>query len=499
MRCDNENQIQRNMRKLFLTLCLFVLTCCAINAQQVFDVKLWEGGMPNTNGIDSQPEDKSKGNYAPEMRVFLPDSGSATGRMVIACPGGGYSHLSLDNEGYNWAPYFNKLGIAYAVLKYRMPRGNREVPISDAVRAFRLAHEHASQWHINPYDIGIMGFSAGGHLASTIATHTDFDVRPAFQILFYPVISMDAARTHKGSVVGFLGNQRNNQNLIVEFSNEKQIQRHITPPAIIFLSNDDEAVPPITNGLAYYSALQTNSVNASLHIFPSGGHGWGYRSTFVWHQQMLDELTAWLKHLKAPNSNAVKVACIGNSITDGAGIFMNDMNGYPAQLQQLLGSGYLVKNYGRSARTLLRKGDRPYMNEYVWRDCQVFNPDIVIIKLGTNDSKALNWKYKDDFSKDLQAMIDTLKSLPAHPKILLAYPIKAYDDNPHGIQDSVIVNGIIPILKKVAKKNKLSIIDLHTPFEGHREYFQGDGVHPNSKGAGAMAQIIKDAILNLKK
>lgn len=483
------------MKKTFLTICLFVMACCSAIAQQVFDVKLWENGMPNTNGIDNQPEDKGKGNYYPEMKVFLPDPATATGRMVLACPGGGYSHLALDHEGYNWAPYFNKQGIAYAVLKYRMPRGNRNVPMSDAIQAMRLIRKNATAWHINPYDVGIMGSSAGGHLASTIATHTDFDARPDFQILFYPVISMELNKTHKGSVIGFLGDKRNDKDSVQAFSNERQVRRHVTPPAIILLSNDDGAVPPVTNGIAYYSALHRNGIDASLHVYPTGGHGWGFRSSFEYHQQMLDELTAWLKHLKAPLPNARRVACIGNSITDGAGIFMGDTYGYPARLQQMLGNGYVVKNYGRSGRTLLNKGDHPYMNEYVWKDCRNFNPDIAIIKLGTNDSKPFNWEHKADFAKDLQAMVDTLKSYPSHPEIFLVYPLKAYPNRYH-IQDSVIANGIIPIIKKVAKKNKLKTIDLYTPFTGHEEYLQkGDGVHPNTTGTQKMAEIIKEAIL----
>lgn len=484
------------MKKLFFTLCFLALACISSMAQQVFDVKLYEHGLPNTNGIDNQPENKEKGNYYPELRVFLPDAASATGRMVVACPGGGYSHLALDHEGYDWASYFNKQGIAYAVLKYRMPRGNREVPLSDGVQAMRLVRENASKWHVNPYDVGIMGSSAGGHLASTIATHTDVDVRPDFQILFYPVISMDITKTHKGSVNGFLGDKKNDKQLVTLYSNDRQIQRHITPPAIILLSNDDAVVPPVTNGIAYYSALQRNGVDASLHVYPDGGHGWGFRENFAWHRQMLDELTAWLKHLSAPKPDAVKVACIGNSITDGAGVFMPDKNGYPAQLQQMLGDGYYVRNFGKSGRTMLQKGNRPYMKEYVWHDCQVFNPDIAVVKLGTNDSKAINWAYKDGFAGDLQSMVDTLKSLPSHPHIILAYPIKAYDGNRYKIRDSVMVNEIIPIIKKVARKNKLETVDLRTPFIGHEEYLQpGDGVHPNPAGDKVMAETIRNIIL----
>ena len=127
----------------------------------------------------------------------------ATGRAVVACPGGGYSHLAVDHEGYDWAPYFNKQGIALIVLKYRMPNGDRTLPISDAEAAMKIVRDSADVWNLNPRDIGIMGSSAGGHLASTIATHAKPELRPDFQILFYPVITMDKSYTHMVPITAF--------------------------------------------------------------------------------------------------------------------------------------------------------------------------------------------------------------------------------------------------------------------------------------------------------
>ncbi len=487
------------MRKSLAILAFMALGCGSLSAQtaRMFNVKLWPEGMPNTNGIDRQPEDIKKANYQPEIRVYIPQN--ATGRTVIACPGGGYTHLALDNEGYNWAPYFNAQGITYIVLKYRMPHGNREVPLSDGMKALKMAHDSAAVWHINPNDIGIMGSSAGGHLASTLATHTDADLRPDFQILFYPVISMDIHKTHQGSVKGFLGKDQNNKEWVKEFSNDQHVRRHITPPTILLLSNDDEAVPPVTNAIAYYSALRKNSVYTAMHVYPVGGHGWGF-SKLPCKEDMLEDLTDWLKALPSPKQDAVRVACVGNSITDGSGLDMKDPKAYPGQLQQLLGQGYIVRNYGVSGRTQLANGNAPYIREYAWKDCLKFNPQVVVVKLGSNDSKPWNWdKYGKEYRDDLQKMVDELKALPSKPRILLAYPIKAFDGNRYQIRDSVIVNGIIPVIKKVAKKNKLQVIDLHTPFEGHEEYLQkGDGVHPNPKGAKVMAEIVKKALLEKK-
>ena len=427
-----------------------------------------------------------------ELTCYLPQN--PTGRAVVDCPGGGYSHLAMDHEGHQWAEYFNRQGIAFFVLKYRMPKGDRNIPLSDAYQAMRTVRDSAAVWHINKEDVGIMGFSAGGHLASSVSTHAEYDARPNFSILFYPVISMDERITHKGSCVNFLGEERKtNPQLVKEWSNDKAVRRHLTPRAIILMSSDDEVVPPVTNGVAYYSAMRNEGNECTMHVYPTCGHGWGFSPGIPFHEQMLNDLTSWLNHFQGPKEDAVRVACIGNSITDGHGIGMAPVNGYPAVLQKKLGEGYLVKNFGVSARTMMNKGDLPYMNELAWRDAQAFNPNIVVIKLGTNDSKTHNWVHgADEFRQSMQAMIDTLKALPSKPKIYLCSPIPAFKDS-WTINDSVIVNGEMPIIKKLAKKNKCQFIDLHTSYT-YGDMMQNDGIHPNAKGAAKMADIIFDAI-----
>lgn len=424
------------------------------------------------------------------LACYLPQN--PTGRAVVDCPGGGYSHLSMVNEGSDWVSYFNEKGIAYFVLKYRMPNGDRQIPLSDAYNAIKTVRDSADAWHINPYDVGIMGFSAGGHLASTVSTHAPWECRPNFSILFYPVISMDERVTHKGSCVGFLGEGRHDKELVKQFSNDRQVRCHTTPPAIILLANDDRAVPPVTNGVAYYSAMRNQGNECSMYIYPTGGHGFGFRSNFKYHDQMLNDLSTWLEHLKMPAKDAIRVACVGNSITEGYGIAMSSQLGYPAQLQKLMGDQYQVRNFGVSAHTMLNKGDMPYMNRPEWEYAKAFNPQVVIVKLGTNDSKPWNWQHGKEFGKDLQQMIDELKALPAKPTIYLATPLKIFD-NPYQINDTIVTNEIIPIINKVAKKNKLSIIDLHEKIL-NKEMFKSDGVHPNEKGTAEMAKIIADVI-----
>ena len=429
----------------------------------------------------------------PSLRVFLPAPELATGRAVVACPGGGYSGLAVNHEGYDWAPYFNKQGIALIVLKYRMPKGDRTLPISDAEAAMKMVRDSADVWNLNPNDIGIMGSSAGGHLASTIATHAPEALRPNFQILFYPVITMDKSFTHMGSHDNLLGKDAS-ADLEKEFSNEKQVTKE-TPRAFIVYSDDDKVVPP-ANGVNYYLALNKKGVPSVLHIYPTGGHGWGIREDFLYKSEMQNELTSWLRSFKAPRKDAVRVACIGNSITFGAGIKNRSRDSYPSVLARMLGDNYWVKNFGVSARTMLNKGDHPYMNEPAYKNALAFNPNIVVIKLGTNDSKSFNWKYKADFMKDAQNMINAFKGLPSQPKIYLCYPSKAYLTG-DGINDDFITKEIRPLIKKLANKNDLSVIDLHTAMDGMPELFP-DRIHPNEKGAQVMAKAVYQSISALK-
>ena len=248
----------------FLLSLLFVVTSIlSASAQKpkVFD--LWPNGCPTAS---ENPQDTAR------VWLYLPKAEKSTGRSVVICPGGGYSHLAMNHEGHEWAPFFNNMGIAVMVLKYRMPHGNWQVPVEDAEEAVRMLRRNASLWNIKPDDIGIMGSSAGGHLASTIATRSRGDAAPNFQILFYPVITMDPSFTHRGSHDNLLGKDVKKKTER-EFSSDQQVTR-VTPRAFITLSDDDAVVLP-ANGTNYYLECYRHDVPASLHIYPSGGHGWG--------------------------------------------------------------------------------------------------------------------------------------------------------------------------------------------------------------------------------
>lgn len=189
-----------------------------------------------------------------------------------------------------------------------------------------------------------------------------------------------------------------------------------------------------------------------------------------------------------------KVACIGDSITYGSRIENREENSYPAQLQNLLGTEWLVGNFGNSGATLLKKGSKPYWNQKEFDNAKNFNPDIVIIKLGTNDSKPKNIKYKENFIKDYIDLINVFNELPSKPKIYICLPVPSFPGNSE-ITDKVLVKDIIPGIKKVARKTNTELIDLYKPFKKDASLFP-DKIHPNKEGAGKIATLIYKVLLN---
>lgn len=417
----------------------------------------------------------------------------------MLCPGGAYRFLSFEKEGTHWAEFFNQQGIACFVLRYRLPQGNPDTPIGDACQAIRTIRDSASVWGINPYDVGIMGFSAGGHLAATVSTKAPFDARPNFSILVYPVISMLPQKTHRGSMENLLGKHKDDEQWQKAYSAEQNVDHYATPPALLLLSNDDRAVNPVNNAIAYYTAMRKAGNECTMHIYPDGDHGWGYASWFKYHDEMLGDITSWLHRLPSPGRDGVRVACIGNSITRGACIDMSSKYSYPAQLQKLLGNGYYVRNFGHSGAWTLKKGITPYVTVGAWQFAKAFLPDIAVVKLGTNDSDTTYWRqYGKDFEKDMQDIIDTLKTLPSHPRILLCTPITMLRSESPRHSEEVIVNSIIPKILKIAKKNQLQVVDLHSQISDVNLY-SSDRLHPNNKGAAEIARIISEAIKEEKK
>ena len=228
------------------------------------------------------------------LRLFAAPEDQANGSAIIVIPGGGYQYIAGSTEGSDWAPMLNGLGFTVAVLSYNLPKGQADVPLKDARAAMKYLRDNAEDFALKGDRIGVMGFSAGGHLASTVATHTTGDERPAFQILFYPVITMDASYTHAGSRENLLGSNPS-QTLVDLYSNEKQVTAE-TPRAYLCWGKNDGTVPQ-ANSLNYVKALEEAGV--PVHTLPLnvGNHGYGFKTDFAYHNQIVSDLTAWLKDL----------------------------------------------------------------------------------------------------------------------------------------------------------------------------------------------------------
>ncbi len=263
--------------KIFLLLVLSIgPAVAALAAPQKLEL-LWPDGAPGALG--TADEDR------PSVAIYLPDPAKAAGAGVVVCPGGGYGALALDHEGRQIADWLNGLGLAAFVLKYRLgPRYHHPVEMEDGQRAVRLVRYRAKDYGIAPDRIGIWGFSAGGHLASTVGTHFDggkpdavdpidrLSCRPDFMILAYPVISFTTPYVHKGSMHNLLGDNPRPE-LVRDLSNELQVTPQ-TPPTFLFHTDSDEGVPP-ENSVLFYLALRQNHVPAEIHIFERGPHGVG--------------------------------------------------------------------------------------------------------------------------------------------------------------------------------------------------------------------------------
>jgi acetyl esterase/lipase len=285
--------------KTLLLLVAAILAGGTLSAQVPAAIKLWPQGAPNSNGLTGPDKPLENGRVEnvtdPEIYLYPADAQKNTGAAIILCPGGGYVRLAMNHEGHDIARWLAMNGITGIVLKYRMPNGHPDVPLSDAQQAIRWVREQGGKWGVDPRKVGIAGNSAGGHLAATAATHFDEATRPDFAVLFYPVISFDPTISHRGSAGSLLG-PNPSQELLDLYSNEKQVTAE-TPPTILFHSDDDRAVP-VQNSLVFYGAMKRHKVLGTLYVFPSGGHGWGYTPEFRYHEEWKTLLLKWLKEMK---------------------------------------------------------------------------------------------------------------------------------------------------------------------------------------------------------
>jgi acetyl esterase/lipase len=302
------------MKSFFLLLLFCFIAIWHNLSGQPTVIDIWQGKIPGAIENPSyKPLIDSGDNWIkmrfithPVMDMYPAPADKSTGTAVIICPGGGYWGLAISHEGSQIADWLNSLGITAFVLKYRLPDNsimvNKSIgPMQDGQEAIRIVRRHAKEWNINPNKIGIMGFSAGGHLASTLSTHFSDRVyepkdstsaHPDFSILIYPVISMDSSITHLGSRNNLLG-EKPSQELVKYFSNELQVTKQ-TPPAFLVHSLDDNAVP-VQNSINYALALKKFNIPCELHIYESGGHGYGLGRSADTESSWPDACKKWLK------------------------------------------------------------------------------------------------------------------------------------------------------------------------------------------------------------
>ncbi len=292
------------MKRSLTLLVFFSLTSLAARGDEPIVLPLWPDGAPGALG--SEPgEDAFHSGDVPTITVWLPPKETATGAAVVICPGGGYAFLATEHEGEEVAKWLNSFGVAGIMVKYRLaPKYHNPAPLQDAQRAIRLTRSHAGDWGIHPDRVGIMGFSAGGHLASTASTHFDagkpdaqdpvdrLSCRPDFSILIYPVVALATEFAHGGSATNLLG-ENPDPALLASFSNEAQVTKD-TPPAFLAHTSEDSAVPP-ENSLLYAMALSKAKVPFEIHVFEKGVHGLGLGTG--WKERIKPEpsFQAWPK------------------------------------------------------------------------------------------------------------------------------------------------------------------------------------------------------------
>jgi len=300
--------------KSYLLIFVCLLICSPTLYSQNYKLPLWEENIPNRNDIKIDEKnvitDKLRITQVdePMIEVYLPSKTFVSGEAIVICPGGGYRILAYNHEGSDIAKWFNSYGITAIVLKYRLPQDANNIegrlsPFLDAQRAMRLTRFHSEEWGIDPNKIGLKGFSAGGHLASTLGTHfndnffvTDkvdsLSCRPDFMILMYPVITFKEPFLHIGSRNNLMGDNGGSE-LIKYYSNELHITKN-TPPTFLVHAGDDKSVP-VENSLMFYNNLRKQGVSCELHIFQEGGHGFGVALGKGRLEQWKDLCISWIK------------------------------------------------------------------------------------------------------------------------------------------------------------------------------------------------------------
>ncbi len=297
------------MKKIIVSLILIAGFAISASAQKAITnvpcnadkvVKWWNNKKAPHSNEDEKDESRNKAGHfyntsQTEFYLYIADKEKATGQAIVLCPGGGYGAVCIEREGFFLAEYFKSIGVTALVLKYRLPNyGHKEVPLEDAQAALRYLRKNAKKLGVDPTKVGIAGSSAGGHLAAYVSTFTEDAEKPAFAVLFYPVITAENCMTHQGTFDRLLG--KGQAPYLRDYYSLNNRVTPTTPPTILLLSNNDRTVPPISS-IRYYQALKYNGVKAAMHVYPEGGHGWVGRESFRYHKDWQHQLKRWMEHL----------------------------------------------------------------------------------------------------------------------------------------------------------------------------------------------------------
>lgn len=450
----------------------------------------------------------------PQIDLYLPSNRYKDVPVLLTIPGGGYAFVSSGNEGVKVAEFFCPKGIAVAVLKYRLPNGHENVPLADACQAMELLRDSASAWNLEGDKIGVMGFSAGGHLAASLCTkYTSPKARPDYGVLIYPVISSDSTIWHKGSFKNLVGETAMTEQF-AKWSIEHCVTPQ-TPPCLLVACEDDKTVP-VENSLRMYRALRDNKVEAEMVLVPQGGHGWGFEKqipkrdlvdasiTQFIYAQLGDKKNAeivriyrenirreeraadWAKYYRYQKQNdsiianhiPVKAVFLGNSITSNWGKWRPEF----------------FEKYNCAARGI--SGQTSYqMLVRMQADVIDLHPKMVFLLVGTNDIACNNGPISDEhFMQNVRSICELAVAHHIKPMICSILPHRAFNWNHDVTGVTERVDRVNALLKAYAKEKGYTYIDYNSAMRdedgGMRPELSNDGVHPYKEAYEIMESLV---------
>ena len=505
------------MKRLYLIIASVCVSSLLWALQPTCTIPLYPEGALDSNGYVPEDEYVKNGDKiykvaAPRIDVYLPGKVKPSG-ILLSIPGGGYSFVSSGNEGVKVAEYFVPQGYIVAVLKYRLPNNHEYIPLHDALQSIRILRDSAEVWKTPDATIGVIGFSAGGHLAASLLTHyTDSVTRPDFGILVYPVISMDSTITHAGSCKQLLGSQPTEEQRLL-WSAEKQVTPQ-TPPCLIVACQDDPTVK-IENSIRFYQALTANNVPSSLLIVPLGKHGWGFSRQFQ-DRDHIDKLISafiatsckedyqsmhirketlfdrnkrtrdWAKFRRYADSNAELVT---NKTKVNAVFYGNSITYNWAKMRPEFFHSHGFVGRGISGQTSSE------MLVRFRQDVIELHPKNVVILCGTNDIAQNNGTISlENTMGNIISMCELAKANKIRPVLCSVLPARSFRWNPFVVDAPQQIQALNEMIKAYAAKNKILYVDYYSAMVdtdgGLKKGLSKDEVHPLEAGYAIMEPII---------